>query len=149
MSPVQCVATGWAAGNVWAAADIWIAADDAWQRLEAQVPESRRIELKFENLVSAAGDRALERICRFLGVSYEPWMLDIEGDTSYRRPRSVTRVRGATTRRRRRSASGARASARARRLCTQRPAAVAVWPRGPCCFVPDHRWRRMRASQRR
>jgi len=81
----SCVATGWAAGNVWAASDIWIAADDSWQRLKAQVPESRRIELKFEDLV-AQPEIELERVCRFLGVSYEPSMLDIEGDTTYRRP---------------------------------------------------------------
>ena len=81
----SCVATGWAAGNVWAATDIWIAADDAWQRLKAQVPESRRIELKFEDVV-AQPEIELERICRFLGVSYEASMLDIEHDTTYRRP---------------------------------------------------------------
>ncbi len=49
------------------------------------MPESRRIQVTFEDLV-AQPELELERVCRFLGVSYEPSMLDIEGDSSYRRP---------------------------------------------------------------
>ena len=49
------------------------------------MPKSRRIELKFADLVAQPAIE-LERIYRFLGVSYEPSMLDIERDTTYRRP---------------------------------------------------------------
>jgi hypothetical protein len=147
----SCVATGWAAGNVWAAADIWIAADDAWQRLEAQVPGSRRLQLKFEDLV-AQPEIQLERICRFLGVSYEPAMLDIEGDTSYRRPSKrdarswrddappkEVRIMEARFGARLVRAGYAPSGLPPLRISAARAMLLRL----------DHRWQRMRASQRR
>jgi hypothetical protein len=147
----SCVATGWAAGNVWAAADIWIAADDAWQRLEAQVPEPRRIRVTFEDLVSQP-ELELERICRFLGVSYEPSMLDVEGDTSYRRPSKrdarswrddappeEIRIMEARFGPRLTRAGYAPSGLPPLRISAARAMLLRL----------DHRWRRMRASQRR
>ena len=147
----SCVVTGWAAGNVWAAADIWIAADDAWRRLEARVPESRRIEVRFEGLV-AQPEVELERLCRFLGVSYEPGMLDLERDTTYRRP----------SKRDARSWRDDAPPLEVRIMEARfgpRLARAGYAPSGlpplpisrarTALFRLDHRWRRMRASQGR
>jgi hypothetical protein len=43
------------------------------------------MELRFEDLVIGT-EAELTRIARFLGVDYDPVMLEIERDTTYRRP---------------------------------------------------------------
>ena len=80
----SCVAIGWS-GNAWAATDTWIAADDAWQRLRSKLAPEQVLEVRFEQLTQATVAE-LERICAFLGVAYDPAMLEIERDTTYRRP---------------------------------------------------------------
>lgn len=80
----SCVEMGFA-GNAWAGALFWQHAEEAWERVKRSVPESRRLELHFEDLVQDC-TRELERICAFLGVPYDPRMLEIERDTTYRRP---------------------------------------------------------------
>ena len=80
----SCVAMGWA-GNAWAGIGIWIAADDAWRRLAQRLPPERRLEVTFEELTRTT-EPELARICEFLGVGYDPAMLAIEADTTYRRP---------------------------------------------------------------
>lgn len=80
----SCVAIGWA-GNAWAGTEAWITADDAWQRLAKGLSPERRLETSFEQLTLAT-ERELTRICEFLGVPYDPSMLQIEADTTYRRP---------------------------------------------------------------
>ncbi|MCE9659303.1 MAG: sulfotransferase [Burkholderiales bacterium] len=80
----SCVAMGWA-GNAWAGAEFWMRADAAWSRLCAVLPEDRRLEVKFDGLASDA-EAELSRITAFLGVDFDPEMLEIERDTTYRRP---------------------------------------------------------------
>ena len=141
---------GWA-GNAWAGAGIWLAAHAAWRRLCESVAEERRVEVKFEDL-TARPEAELERVCRFLGVDFDPAMLGIDRDTTYRRP----------------SADGARswrndASEREIRTIEGRLGKSLVDAGyAPSGLPPmrmtaarllllrlDHRLRRMRASQRR
>lgn len=146
----SCVVMGWA-GNAWAGAGIWLAAHAAWRRLCESVAEERRVEVKFEDL-TARPEAELERVCRFLGVDFDPAMLGIDRDTTYRRP----------------SADGARswrndASEREIRTIEGRLGKSLVDAGyAPSGLPPmrmtaarllllrlDHRLRRMRASQRR
>jgi hypothetical protein len=80
----SCVQMGWA-GNAWRAVEIWERADASWRALRARVPAENQLEVKFEDFVRDA-ESELARITRFLGVAYDPAMLDIERDTTYRRP---------------------------------------------------------------
>jgi hypothetical protein len=73
------------AGNAWSGAGGWLAATEAWSRLRAAVPSERCLEVRFEDLVRDA-EPVLRRITDFLGVAYDPAMLQIERDTTYRRP---------------------------------------------------------------
>jgi hypothetical protein len=78
------VEMGWA-GNVWAAASVWRETERDWRRLCAGVPASRRIEVRYEDLVREPR-RELTRVCEFLGVRYSPEMLDYPARTSYAPP---------------------------------------------------------------
>jgi len=80
----SCVQMGWA-GNAWGAAKIWEEAHEAWLRLRNSLPRERFIEVRFEALM-ADTEGELSRIARFLGTEYHPAMLELEGDTTYKRP---------------------------------------------------------------
>jgi hypothetical protein len=146
----SCVAIGWS-GNAWAGLDTWIAAEDAWQRLAKRLRPEQRLEMRFEQLTSATVPE-LERVCAFLGVAYDPAMLQIEADTTYRRPN-------------RRDARSWRDDAPPREVREMearlgpRLAQAGYAPSGlpPLRLTPalllalklEHRYRRMRFSQRR
>lgn len=80
----SCVEMSWA-GTAWGGAKIWIDAFDAWDRLSKLVPPEQLLSVRFEDLVEEP-EQILAEICSFIGVEYEPAMLDIERDTTYRRP---------------------------------------------------------------
>jgi len=80
----SCVEMGWF-GNAWAATETWIQSEEEWQRVRQHVPAERLLEVKFEDLVADA-ETVLRRITGFLGVPYDPAMMEIEKDTTYRRP---------------------------------------------------------------
>ena len=80
----SCVAMGWA-GNAWAGVEIWMRADAAWRRLCDVLPDDRRIKVTFDDLVNQTVAQ-LSRITAFLGVAFDPEMLEIERDTTYARP---------------------------------------------------------------
>ncbi|BFM08595.1 sulfotransferase family protein [Halioxenophilus aromaticivorans] len=75
---------GWA-GTAWHGAEFWQRAKLNWQELSTRVPESQRLELRFEDLV-AEPEALLGKVCKFLGVDYTPEMLGIDSDTTYRPP---------------------------------------------------------------
>lgn len=75
------VGMGWA-GNVHAAASYWIAPELQWDRLAAQLPAARKIEVRYEDLL-ADPSVELSRICQFLGVAFEPGMLNFHTDSTY------------------------------------------------------------------
>ncbi len=80
----SCIAMGWA-GNAWVAVERWIEAERLWERVAAAVPEARRIELKHEGLVESPRHE-LERLCAFMGVTYDEAMLRYDEGTTYEKP---------------------------------------------------------------
>ncbi len=80
----SCVEMGWS-GNAWAGIETWNMSEDAWQRVCQQVPADRRLEVEFEDLTTEP-EGVLRRITAFLGVEYDAAMMEIEKDTTYRRP---------------------------------------------------------------
>lgn len=80
----SCVQMGWA-GNAWGAAVIWRTAYQSWLKLRRSLPTDRFIEVRFETLI-ADTEGELARIARFLGTEFDPAMLELEADTTYRRP---------------------------------------------------------------
>jgi len=75
---------GWA-GNVWTGASGWIEAERLWEELRPRLSEDRWTEIRYESLV-AAPEPALESICSFLGLAYDPAMLEYDRSTTYDRP---------------------------------------------------------------
>ena len=80
----SCIGMGWA-GNVWYGAERWLDAERLWDDLQAVVPEERRIELRYEDLL-AGPERELGRVCAFLGTEYDPAMMDYAEASTYSRP---------------------------------------------------------------
>lgn len=78
------IAMGWA-GNVWCAAERWITAQTTWAAFRDLVPKRDRIELSYESLVRDPVAQLTE-LCRFLGVEYDPRMLDYPSSSSYSTP---------------------------------------------------------------
>ena len=81
---LSCIQMGWA-GNVWFAVDRWIEAEQSWDRLLKNVEPERILEIRYEQLVAAPED-TLSRICAFVGVAYEPAMLEYSATSTYSRP---------------------------------------------------------------
>jgi len=75
---------GWA-GNVWMGAGRWLKAEATWSRLRERLPRDRWIELQYESLVREPEGR-LKEVCEFLGVPYNPQMLEYPSTTSYAAP---------------------------------------------------------------
>ncbi|TGD73951.1 sulfotransferase [Mangrovimicrobium sediminis] len=75
---------GWA-GTGWYAAQFWVRAKANWERVCAATAPGQRLEIRFEDLV-AAPEPVLHKVCDFLDIAFSPAMLEIERDTTYRRP---------------------------------------------------------------
>jgi hypothetical protein len=146
----SCVQMGWA-GNAWGATPVWSAAFGAWRRLRAQVPADHLLEVRFEALV-ADTEAELSRICRFLGTEYDPAMLEIERDTTYRRP---TPTEASSWRERAPAEEVRQMEARLGAELIEAGYAASGLPHltiGPVRHARlslEHRWRRMRFAQRR
>jgi len=82
-SSLEITASGLTGGELWLR--LWIDAEQTWGRLIDQADPSRRIEVRYEDLVRDP-DRALRPVSAFLGVDYEPGMLEIGATTTYERP---------------------------------------------------------------
>lgn len=77
---------GWSS-NMWTASRKWVEAERTWDHLCETLAESRYIEVKYEELL-ADPEKELDRICCFLGVSYDSAMLRYPEDTTYGAPDS-------------------------------------------------------------
>ena len=75
---------GWAA-NMYTALDRWIEIENLWSRLCQELPADRRIEIRYETLVTEP-NATLTSLCGFLGVPYDPAMLDYSKNTTYGPP---------------------------------------------------------------
>lgn len=76
---------GWE-GNVWLGVNQWIESETLWDDLRSTLKPDQYCELRFEHLL-AEPEREARRLCAFLGVEYDPIMLEIDRDTTYARPR--------------------------------------------------------------
>jgi hypothetical protein len=72
-------------GSAWGATHVWTDAELQWAKIKQLVPESRRMEVRIEEVIENT-NQALSDICRFLGTQFDPAMLEIERDTDYTRP---------------------------------------------------------------
>jgi len=75
---------GWA-GNMYTAVDQWIHAESLWEEMCKKLPESRRIEVRYESLVSEPVE-TLTRICNWMGIPYDPEMLSYCERSTYGPP---------------------------------------------------------------
>ncbi|MEL7050463.1 MAG: sulfotransferase [Cyanobacteria bacterium J06588_5] len=80
----SCIKMGWA-GDGWHGAARWLQAETLWDKLKLQLPESRRLEVRFEQLVENAPE-TLERVCQFMGDRYHPDMMKYPETTGYSLP---------------------------------------------------------------
>lgn len=67
------VATG-GEGNTWTASRRWLHAEQTWDRLMDHLPERRRLELDYRELILDT-ESAARRVCRFLDLPFDPVML--------------------------------------------------------------------------
>lgn len=78
------VAMGWD-GNVWTAIDRWIEVEESWTRLRDRIDPSDWIEVRFEQLIRSP-QLELARLCRFIGVDYDPSMTEPREGSTYSAP---------------------------------------------------------------
>jgi hypothetical protein len=69
---------GWA-GNLYHAAEWWPQAEQCWDSLVSRLPAERFVETRYEALVTNP-EQELTRICQFIGVDFDPSMLDYQRD---------------------------------------------------------------------
>lgn len=84
----SCLGMGWA-GNVWTGVEQWVEAERLWERVRADLPRHRRLEIRYEDLVLDVR-ATLRRICAFIGIdggeSAIDAMLDYPSRSIYRAP---------------------------------------------------------------
>lgn len=80
----SCIGMGWA-GNVWFGVNRWREAEQLWNQVGRIVPENRRFELTYEELI-AEPVSTLTRVCEFIGVPYDEEMLSYTKNSNYTFP---------------------------------------------------------------
>ncbi|MDJ0554212.1 MAG: sulfotransferase [Microcoleaceae cyanobacterium MO_207.B10] len=78
------IGMGWA-GNVWTGVNRWVEAEQLWTKLKEIIPENRRTELTYENLISEPV-LVLTQLCEFIGVPYNEAMLSYPETSPYELP---------------------------------------------------------------
>ncbi|MBE9174584.1 sulfotransferase [Synechocystis salina LEGE 06155] len=82
----SCISMGWA-GNVWTGSQRWVEAEECWEALKQNLPVDRYVEISYEDLIRNA-QTVLTQLANFLGVDYDPAMLEYNQDTTYEKPNS-------------------------------------------------------------
>lgn len=80
----SCLVQGWY-GNIWTATDRWIQAERWWDELKPRLSPGQWIEVRYENLILNP-EEELGRICKFVGVEYDPAMASYADVSTYERP---------------------------------------------------------------
>lgn len=80
----SCIQMGWA-GNGWTGADRWIAAEELWKSMVPHIPEERRCEIRYKDLVRRPEEK-LSSLCEFIGVAYDAAMMNYSEDSTYSAP---------------------------------------------------------------
>jgi hypothetical protein len=78
---VSWLQRGWH-GNLWMASQEWRKLETLWDRVRLEIPAERRIELRFEDLVTDA-PACLAHICELIGTPYSDAMLSYPEDSTY------------------------------------------------------------------
>lgn len=77
----SCVGMGWV-GHAARGAAIWIQSAQRWNKVLKQVPDTSRIQIRYEDLLEHP-ERQLTRCCELLGLGYDPEMLEYHKVSSY------------------------------------------------------------------
>ena len=80
----SAIPMGWA-GNTYSGVEHWINTESSWGRFAAQDNGAPVLEITYENLISDLG-ATLMSVCEFLGVDYDPAMLDYHQSSTYSPP---------------------------------------------------------------
>ena len=75
---------GWA-GNTYSGVDHWINTESSWGQFLAQDYGAPVLEFTYEDLIAKLGE-TLGAVCEFLGVVYDPAMLDYHHASTYAPP---------------------------------------------------------------
>lgn len=78
------IGMGWA-GNVYHGVDHWIDTERDWARVAPRLKPGQYLTIHYESLIDAP-EETLSRICQFIGVDYEPVMLDYDKTSTYSKP---------------------------------------------------------------
>ena len=78
------IGMGWA-GHVYFGVDHWIKTERGWGRCLHRIPEDRRMELRYDDLIRTPHE-TLTRLCRFAGLDFDPAMLSYDSQSSYAAP---------------------------------------------------------------
>jgi hypothetical protein len=68
------------AGNVYHGLEPWMNSEESWDRVRPRLAPDQFLEVRYEELVSDPAG-VLTSICKFLGLSFEPQMLDLSATT--------------------------------------------------------------------
>jgi LPS sulfotransferase NodH len=82
----SCIGMGWA-GNVWTGSARWLEAEQCWEAFKQTLPGDRYVEISYEELIREP-QTVLTQLANFLGVDYDPAMLQYNQDTTYEQPDS-------------------------------------------------------------
>lgn len=80
----SCIGMGWA-GNVWTGVERWIEVENLWTEVKDILPEAQKIEITYSSLI-ADTENTLRQLCNFIGVAFEPEMLEYYKTSSYDLP---------------------------------------------------------------
>lgn len=80
----SCIGMGWA-GNVWTGIERWIETENLWADLKQSLPQEQQIEITYESLITNTSV-TLTKLCDFMGIAFEPEMLDYHKMSSYDLP---------------------------------------------------------------
>ena len=80
----SAIAMGWA-GDMWHAGDGWLHAEHMWDEMSLTIPDDRRHELRYEDLVTSP-EPTLRALTAFLGVDFSPAMFDYPEVSDYPAP---------------------------------------------------------------
>jgi len=81
----RSVITNGLAGNMYTAAQTWMKAETLWSSFARELPADRWTAVRYEDLVTKP-ETILTHICEFIGVAYDPAMLEYSKDSTYEAP---------------------------------------------------------------
>lgn len=80
----SCIGMGWV-GNVYYGADYWIKSEKRALSVAQQVSRKQYFTVRYEELVGNP-EHELGKLCDFIGIGYEPNMLNVDESSTYSRP---------------------------------------------------------------